>query len=76
MKLISLSLKDTVDLFAVNEKCRTPGDYTKIRLQASGLRLVVDDEDGNDNIRLTVVDLVANGKIDLNPTRPFHDCGG
>jgi hypothetical protein len=69
-----LALRDTVQLFAVNEDVE-PGDYEKIRLTASSLMLVVDGEDGP--LSETQVDLVANGKIDLNPRGTFSiDSGG
>ena len=38
-----LALRDNVELFAVSEDVE-PGDYSKIRLQAYGMELVVDDE--------------------------------
>lgn len=68
-----LSLKDTVKLFAVNEDV-TPGDYTKIRLQATGLTLVAYNADGTTTT--TYAELVANGKIDLNPRGPFSISAG
>jgi hypothetical protein len=63
-----LALSDTVQLFAVNEEVE-PGDYEKIRITASSLVLVVENDDGS--TVETTVDLVANGKIDLNPRGPF-----
>jgi hypothetical protein len=59
-----LALKDTVQLFAVDENVE-PGVFSKIRIIASGLTLAVDNGDGTTTD--TDVELVANGKIDLNP---------
>jgi hypothetical protein len=59
-----LALRDTVQLFAVNENV-TPTNVEKIRIKAGGMVLVVDNSDGSTTE--TDVELVANGKIDLNP---------
>jgi hypothetical protein len=68
-----LALRDTVQLFAVNENV-DPMDFEKIRVIASGLTLVVDNSDGSTTE--TVVDLVANGKIDLNPRQTVSIAAG
>jgi len=68
-----LALSDTVQLFAVDEDVE-PGDYEKIRITASSLVLVVENDDGS--TLETTVDLVANGKIDLNPRGPFAIAAG
>ncbi len=59
-----LALRDTVQLIAVNENV-TPTNVEKIRIKATGMVLVVDNDDGSTTD--TNVELVANGKIDLNP---------
>jgi len=59
-----LALRDTVQLFAVNENVN-PTNVEKIRIKATGMVLVVDNNDGSTTE--TTVELVANGKIDLNP---------
>ena len=59
-----LALRDTVQLFAVNENVN-PTNVEKIRIKATGMVLVVDNSDGSTTE--TDVELVANGKIDLNP---------
>jgi hypothetical protein len=68
-----LALRDNVEVFAVSEDVE-PGDYSKIRMQASGMELVVDHDDGSTTS--TPVDLVANGKIDLNPRGEFSLAAG
>jgi hypothetical protein len=68
-----LALRDTVQLFAVNENVE-PGTFSKIRVIASGLTLAVDNSDGS--MTETDVDLVANGKIDLNPRGDFTIAAG
>lgn len=68
-----LALRDTLKLFAVNENVE-PGDFNKIRMFAKDMVLVVDQEDG-ESIE-TPVDLVANGKIDLNPRGTFSLAAG
>ncbi len=68
-----LALRDTLTLFAVNENV-VPGDFNKIRLIASNMVLVVDHDDGSTTD--TPVDLVANGKIDLNPRGTFSIAAG
>jgi len=68
-----LALQDTLNLFAVNENV-DPGDFQKIRMIASEMTLVVDNEDGTTTD--TPVDLVANGKIDLNPQGTFSIAAG
>ncbi len=69
-----LALRDNVEFFAVSEDVE-PGDYSKIRLQASDMELVVDNDDGT-TASSTPVDLVANGKIDLNPRGEFSLAAG
>ncbi len=69
-----LALRDNVELFAVSEDV-VPGDYSKIRMHARDMRLVVDDDDGNP-IQVTDVKLVGNGKIDLNPRGEFSLAAG
>lgn len=59
-----LSLRKSLQIFAVNENV-TPGDFDKIRIHATDLVLVVDNDDGSTTE--AVVELIANGKIDLNP---------
>ena len=68
-----LALRDTLTLFAVNENVE-PGDVNKIRLIASNMVLVVDHDDGTTTD--TPVELVANGKIDLNPRGTFSIAAG
>lgn len=68
-----LALRDNVELFAVSEDV-VPGDYSKIRMQASDMVLVVDHEDGSTTE--TPVKLVGNGKIDLNPRGEFSLAAG
>lgn len=68
-----LALRDSVRLFAVSENV-DPGDYSKIRLEARDMELVVDNDDGSTTI--TPIDLVANGKIDLNPRGAFSLAAG
>jgi hypothetical protein len=68
-----LALRDNVELFAVSENVE-PGDYSKIRIQASNMELVVDYDNGTTTS--TPVDLVANGKIDLNPRGGFSLAAG
>jgi len=57
-----LALRDSVRLFAVSEDVE-PDAISKIRLKATGMQLVQDNGAGPVT---TDVDLVANGKIDLN----------
>ncbi len=68
-----LALRVTVQLFAVNENV-TPTNVQKIRIKASGMILVVDHDDGLTTE--TNVELVANGKIDLNPLGTFPITAG
>lgn len=68
-----LALRDTVQLFAVNENV-TPTTVEKIRIKASNMVLVVDHDDGSTTE--TDVELVANGKIDLNPRGDFPIAAG
>ncbi len=63
-----LLLADFVELFVVDGNV-PPGDYDKIRLRLSNMTLV-NVVDGGDDIE-THVDLVANGKVDLNPQGTF-----
>lgn len=57
-----LALRDSVKLFAVSEDVE-PDEISKIRLKATDMQLVQDNGGGP---ATTNVDLVANGKIDLN----------
>jgi hypothetical protein len=68
-----LSLRDHLKLFFVNKKVK-PGFYSKIRLHVEELVLVKD----NDGAPPTedYVDLVANGKVDLNPQTTFYIAPG
>ena len=68
-----LALRDSVELFAVSEDV-DPGEISKIRLQAQDMQLVVDNDDGSTTV--TDVDLVANGKIDLNPRQTITLAAG
>ena len=68
-----LALRDSVELFAVSEDVE-PGEISKIRLQAQEMELVVDNDDGSTTV--TDVDLVANGKIDLNPRQTITLAAG
>ena len=63
-----LQLADFVEIFAVDESV-TPDTYEKIRLHLSDMTLVNVVDGGNDIE--TPVDLVANGKVDLNPRESF-----
>ena len=63
-----LQLSDFVEVFAVDETV-TPDTYEKVRLRLSNMTLV-NVVDGGDDIE-THVDLVANGKVDLNPRDSF-----
>ena len=63
-----LALADFVEIFAVDESV-TPDTYEKIRLRLADLTLVNVVDDGDDIE--THVDLVANGKVDLNPQGSF-----
>jgi hypothetical protein len=64
-----LKLGDYAELFTVAEDVPV-GDYSKIRLRVAGLTLIDRDEAGN-IIESIDADLVANGKLDLNPRGPF-----
>jgi len=66
-----LSLRDHLKLFFVNKQVK-PGFYSKIRLQVEELFLTNDDTPGVE----TYVDLVANGKVDLNPQSTFYIAPG
>lgn len=63
-----LELADFVEIFAVDEAV-PPGTYEKIRLILSDLTLVKVVDDGDDIE--THIELVANGKVDLNPQGSF-----
>jgi hypothetical protein len=60
-----LALRDSVRILAVSEDVE-PGDISKIRLCAKYMRLVQENNDGVGVDIVIDVDLVANGKIDLN----------
>jgi hypothetical protein len=69
-----LKLADYAELFTVAEDV-PPGTYDKIRLRVTALRLV--DRDANGNVLADVAaDIVANGKLDLNPRGPFTLAAG
>ena len=69
-----LRLRDFSELFAVSDQVPA-GSYSKIRLHVSNL--VLNDLDAAGNvIDSRVVQLVGNGKIDLNPRGPFTLQGG
>jgi len=63
-----LQLADFGELFVVDGSV-PPGDYDKIRLRVANMVLVNVVNGGNDIE--TPVDLVANGKVDLNPRGTF-----
>lgn len=69
-----LRLRDFVEVFAIDEGVR-PGTYSKIRLRLAGLRLVRLNDDGS-VAESRAADLVANGKIDLNPRDSFEIAPG
>ena len=60
-----LQLRDFVEVFEIDDQV-VPGVYSKIRLRVSRLQLVRLNEDGS-VAEERDADLVANGKIDLNP---------
>ena len=66
-----LSLRDHLKLFFVNKKVK-PGFYSKIRLHVEELFLTNDDTPSVE----VIVDLVANGKVDLNPQSTFFIAPG
>lgn len=69
-----LRLGDYAELFTVAEDV-PPGQYDKIRLRVAALRLIDRDVDGN-VVEDVNADLVANGKLDLNPRGPFTLAAG
>jgi len=69
-----LSLGDYSELFTVAEGVM-PGVFAKIRLRVVRLELVELDEMGSE-VRRVDAKLVGNGKIDINPRRPFAIAGG
>jgi len=65
-----LQLRDRAD-FAFSQQIAV-GDYNKIRLEVTEVRLVdLDDATDPNGDGVPVEDLPANGKIDLNPQGPF-----
>lgn len=72
-KIDLLALRDHLKLFFVNRQVK-PGFYSKIRLQVEELLLVKN----NDGALPTedYVDLVANGKVDLNPQSTIYIAPG
>lgn len=62
-----LSLRQVSDVAFIREV--PAGMYSKVRLHLTGIDLVKDDV-------ATAVDLVANGKLDLNPRGEFEVRGG
>jgi hypothetical protein len=69
-----LSLADYSELFTVADGV-VPGVFAKIRLLVDRLDLVELDETGAE-VRRVEARLVGNGKIDVNPRRPFAIEGG
>lgn len=71
-----LKLRDRTD-FAFSQRI-TEGNYSKIRLEISEIRLIDlgDLADPNDDVEEILDDLPANGKIDLNPQGPFTVTAG
>jgi hypothetical protein len=69
-----LSLADYSELFTVAEGVM-PGVFAKVRLLVESLDLVELDEAGAE-VRRVEASLVGNGKIDVNPRRPFAIAGG
>ena len=69
-----LSLGDYSELFTVADGVM-PGVFSKIRLLVEKLDLVELDETGAE-VRRVEAKLVGNGKIDVNPRRPFAIAGG
>lgn len=69
-----LKLGDFSELFAVSPDVPA-GTYSKVRLQLSDLDLVRLDDDGQ-VVETITPQLVANGKLDLNPQGPFYVAPG
>jgi hypothetical protein len=69
-----LSLSDYSELFTVAEDIQ-PGVFVKIRLLVERLELVELDEAGAE-IRRVDAKLVGDGKIDVQPRRPFSIAAG
>lgn len=63
-----LSLRNTADLFAANNSV-PPGLYEKIRMHLEDVELVKVDDDGE--VERIHPRLLANGKLDMNPRKPF-----
>jgi hypothetical protein len=72
-----LGLQEVTDLFAVGEGVPAR-DYDKIRLTVSDPEFVKKDSSGNviETVSGPDIHLVANGKIDLNPKKPFSVTSG
>jgi hypothetical protein len=62
-----LDLRDRADFAFASDVLAD--DYSKIRLEVSDIQLV--DLNGSETTPVSLVDLPANGKIDLNPQGPF-----
>lgn len=62
-----LDMQDRADFAFASEVLAD--DYSKIRLEVSDIQLV--DLNGSESTPVSLVDLPANGKIDLNPQGPF-----
>lgn len=70
-----LQLRDFVEVFAIDENV-PPGTYEKIRLRLSSLELVRLDAVTGEVAESRLTNLVANGKIDLNPRGSFEIAPG
>jgi hypothetical protein len=71
-----LQLRDRAD-FAFSQTI-TAGQYSKIRLEVTEVRLVdlMDPANPDDDVEVVLDKLAANGKIDLNPQGPFNVTAG
>lgn len=69
-----LQLRDRAD-FAFSQQIAV-GDYNKIRLEVTRVTLVDLGNDVENPVEVTLDDLPANGKIDLNPQGPFTIVAG
>jgi hypothetical protein len=72
-KIDLLALRDHLKLFFVNRQVK-PGFYSKIRLQVQELLLVKNNDGASPTEEY--VDLVANGKVDLNPQSTIYVAPG
>ncbi len=69
-----LALRNYQELFSITDNV-PPGMYSKIRLQLESFVLIKLDDSGTVE-ESTDVQLVANGKVDLNPQEPFAVMAG